>query len=255
MSLQHDQLLSNSLNTTSGTLIEEQKCKRHGNEDNRFICLSCTCFVCSDCFLDKHRKHKIKRIRKVASEYKRKARKILTDMVETLKSLSKLKDSLLRERENHLISAAKFKEKTKICTSKVVRIVQNVSEEYMTEATEFQDEQEESYQRELSNIKDFEEIQYALHTELKNVTEEENDMSLVTSFFRLQKDIKKIGPIPCPEHVKIKSPFVSNLMVSEVVDILTSNCKYVNNILCLKVFSVFIFQYYIFHNTYRWMQS
>lgn len=247
MSLQHDPLLSNSLNTTSGTLREKMKCKKHRREDNRFICFSCTCFVCPDCIVDKHRSHVVKKIREVASEYKRQALMIWTDLIETLKSLSELKDSLLSERENLLISATDFKEETKKCTSKVERIVQNVSEEYMAEATKFQDEQEKSYQKELSNIKDFEEIQFALHTKLKKVIEEENDMSLVTSFFRLQKDIKKIGPIPCPQHVKIKTPFVPNPMVSAVVDILTTKCKYVNNILCYKVLSAFILHYSSIH--------
>lgn len=243
MSLQNDQLLSSNLDTTSGTLIKRIKCKRHRGEQNRYICFDCTCFVCSDCNLGKHKNHDVIKIQEVASEYKSKALKILTDLVETLKALSILKYSLLRERENLLISATDFKEKTKTCTSEVVRIVQRVSEEYMTEATEFQDEQEESYRRELSNIKDFEEIQYALHTKLQNVIEEENEMSLVTSFFGLQQDIKKLGPIPCPQHVKSKTQFESNLMVSSVVNILTTKCKYVNNILCYKVLSALIFHY------------
>lgn len=247
MSLQHDPLLSNSLNTTSGTLRKKMKCKKHRSKDNLFVCFSCTCYVCAYCIEDKHRSHEIKNIPEVASEYKSQALMIRTDLIETLKSLSELKDSLLSERENLLISATDFKEETKKCTSEVERIVQNVSEEYIAEATEFQDQQEKSYQKELSNIKNLIECQFALHTDLKEVMKEENDMSLVTSFFRLQKDIKKIGPIPCPQHVKIKTPFVPNLMVSAVVDILTTQFKYVNNILCYKVLSAFIFHYSSIH--------
>lgn len=140
-------------------------------------------------------------------------------MVETLKAVSELKDTLQSDQEQSISPIKQFKEDAKNCSNKIKCIVKKVLDKYLTIANECQKKEEDAYQKKLCTVKNFEEFQ-------KKVGSERHDNLFVTLLMRLKEDIKEIGIIPCPSKRKDKDPFEPSVMVSTVVERIISEFKY-----------------------------
>lgn len=202
----------------------ENVCKDHKYEHSRF-CTTCGSFVCKVCVRGKHKQHYIDTIQKVASDYQENLFEILTEVVDNLNSVSKLRESMQSEQNKSLSTIKQFREDANKCNNKVKRIVKTVLDEYIGITTEFENSGEDAYEKTLNRIKNFEDTQSALHSKLKEVWKEKQHILFITLFLKIKENIQENQTIPCPPKRMVLVPFNQNDMVSTVMERITSEFK------------------------------